>query len=228
MSKTALAFIVCADDKRAISKQRTLLTRTAKRSEPHVSEVLEHFSEAKSLRLELEPSAIAKFFEVILSSDVQVVAIESPARLAADALLVEVVTVQLEHVGIEVLFAKQSARMTSDMELRRALRMALSTEKIFRQARIKIAREANAIAGGRHGGNPRYGTLQGEEAVLNRIKELAGKGRLGHTAIASLLNVEGVKPRRADEWQPAVIANILGVRRDAQRLAASRQSGRRK
>jgi hypothetical protein len=73
------------------------------------------------------------------------------------------------------------------------------------------------------GGNPRYGTLPGEEGVLHRIEELASKGGLRYTAIAALLNGEGVKPRRAEEWQPAVIANILGVRRDARRRAETRK-----
>jgi hypothetical protein len=102
--------------------------------------------------------------------------------------------------------------------------MALTTEKLFRQARIKIGRQANASAGGKHGGNPRYGTLLGEEAILRRIEELARKDGLGHTAIASLLNSDGVKPRNAAQWQPAVIANILGVRRNAQLRAASQNA----
>jgi DNA invertase Pin-like site-specific DNA recombinase len=224
MGKTALAFIVSGSDKKSVSKQRTLLLRTVKRSVPHVSELLEHVTEAESLGLELSSSATAEFFEAILSSHAQLVAFESPARLSADAMTVDVVVVQLEHVGVEVLFAKSPATKKSDGKLRHALKMALSIERIFRQARIKIGRQANATAGGNHGGNPRYGTLPGEEGILHRIEELATKGGLGHTAIASLLNGEGVKPRRAEEWQPAVIANILGARRDARRRAASRKS----
>jgi len=224
MSKKALAFIVTAGQKKAISKQRALLARTVKRSEPQVSEVSEHIAEAESLCLELGSSAITQFFETVLASQSQLVAIESPCRLASDAMTVAVVVAQLEHVGLRVVFADSSASGATDVELRRVLAMALKTEKLYRQARIAIGRQANASAGGKHGGNPRYGTLPGEAETLRRIEELARKDRLGHTAIASRLNSEGIKPRNAERWQPAVIANILGVRRDAQIRAASRKT----
>jgi hypothetical protein len=85
MGKKALTFIVSAGQTKAISKQRTLLARTVKQSEVQVSEVSEHITEAESLGLELGSSAITQFFEVILASQSQLVAIESPRRLAFDA-----------------------------------------------------------------------------------------------------------------------------------------------
>jgi hypothetical protein len=227
MGTSTLLFIVSSGDRKAIERQRALLTRAARRTDSHVSEVSEHVTEAKSLRLELSSKAIEEFFEVTLSSGAKLLAIESPGRLAADATTVEVVVAQLEHVGLRVVFVNSPGKAAASIELRRALRMALSTEKLFRQARIKIGRKRNAVGGGKHGGNPRYGTLPGEESVLRHIQELASKDALGHTAIAALLNSDGVKPRNAKQWQPAVIANILGVRREAH-LRTLRRDKRRK
>jgi hypothetical protein len=222
MRKTALLLIISSGDQKAIERQRKLLTR-AVRTDPDAHEVLEHVARTETLGLEISAEAISDFFEVTLSSGAQLLAIESPRRLGADTMTIEVVVAQLEHVGLRIVFAQSPGEHASSTELRRALDLALSTEKLFRQARIKIGRQLNALAGGKHGGNPRFGTLPGEESVLSRIQELSSKGALGHTAIANQLNRDGVKPRNAKQWQPAVIANILGVRRDAQLRTARRQ-----
>ncbi len=225
MGRTALLWIICGGDQEAIDRQRTLLTRAVTRTDGAVDDVREHIAGTESLALELSAEAIRNFFEVTLSVGARVLAIESSRRLAGETMTAEVVVAQLEHVGVRVVFAQPPDGNASSTEIRRALDLALSTEKLFRQARIKIGRQINALAGGKHGGNPRYGTLPGEESVLRRIHELSSKDALGYTAIANQLNSDGVKPRNAKQWQPAVIANILGVRREAQLRTARRKKG---
>jgi hypothetical protein len=223
MASRALLCIVSPDGEKAVERQRALLIRAVQRSIPNVTEFVEHHFEMKSLALVVGASGISKFFELVLSSKAQVVALEARAKLTTEAITRDAVIAQLEHAGFVVVFAKSSKKDLSSDEIRHALKVALSTEKQYREARIKVGRIRNTAAGGKHGGNPRYGDLAGEKLILDQIEELASKRGLGHTAIAAHLNGDAVKPRSAKKWTAAVIANILGVRRDAQ-LRASRRS----
>lgn len=183
---------------------------------------MEHVVQTPSLALEHDAKNIAQLFETILFAHAGAILFESFERLTSDVLICEAVVAQLEHAGIQVIVAEQNANSRSSAKIRSILDQALSTERLFRQARIQIARRKNAAEGGRHGGNPRYGSLPGEELILRRIKHMSISEKLGYTKIASVLNSEGIRPRNAKSWQPAVIANILGVRRDAESRSARR------
>jgi hypothetical protein len=223
MASRALLCIVSADGEKAVERQRALLMRALQRLIPHVTDFVEHHFERKSLGLVVGSTAISEFFELVLSSKAEVVVFEARAKLTSETMTRDAVTALLEHAGFTVVFAKSAQKDLSSVEILRALKVALSTEKQYREARIKVGRIQNAAAGGKHGGNPRYGDLPGEKLILDRIQEFASERGLGYTAIAAQLNADGVKPRSAKKWTAAVIANILGVRRDAQ-LRASRRS----
>lgn len=130
----------------------------------------------------------------------------------------------LEGAGFEVLREPQTAKARrEEHNACNLVGTVLSLEKKFRQARLQFAREKNKKLGGVHGGNPPYGALQGEHTILEGIRRDKAAG-LGHTEIASRLNAEMVKPRRGQKWYPAVIANIVGVRREAKKRASLRSA----
>jgi hypothetical protein len=223
MATRALLCTVSTDGVKAVERQRALLMRALQRSIPHVTEFVEHHFEMKSLGLTVGALAISEFFELVLSSKAEVVVLEARSKLTSEVMTRDAVIAQLEHAGFIVVFAKSPKKDLSSVEILNALKAALSTEKQYREARIKVGRIRNTAAGGKHGGNPRYGDLPGEKSILDQIQELASERGLGHTAIAVQLNGDGIKPRSAKKWTPAVISNILGARRDAQ-LRASRRS----
>lgn len=130
----------------------------------------------------------------------------------------------LERAGFQLFqHVPSTPNERSGGELYDVIDAALDLEKIYRQARLSVGRERNARRGGPHGGNPPYGELSGEAAVLERIKRHRDEG-LGHSDIAAGLNADSVKPRNGKKWYPAVIANILGVRRDAKKRATLRNN----
>jgi hypothetical protein len=128
----------------------------------------------------------------------------------------------LERAGFQLIqHVPIATNEPSDGEVYAVIDAALDLEKIYRQARLSAGRERNARRGGPHGGNRPYGELSGEAAVLERIKRHRDEG-LGHSDIAARLNADSVKPRNGKKWYPAVIANILGVRRDAKKRVTLR------
>jgi hypothetical protein len=130
----------------------------------------------------------------------------------------------LERAGFQLFqHVPSTPNERSGGELYAVIDATLDLEKIYRQARLSAGRERNAKRGGPHGGNPPYGELSGESAVLERIKRHRDEG-LGHSDIAARLNADSVTPRNGKKWHPAVIANILGVRRDAKQRATLRNN----
>jgi hypothetical protein len=53
-----------------------------------------------------------------------------------------------------------------------------------------------------------YGTREGEQAVIARMRELRQSG-LGFDRIAAALNNEGLKPRAGERWHGFVVNGIL-------------------
>ena len=53
-----------------------------------------------------------------------------------------------------------------------------------------------------------YGTREGEQAIIQRMRELRASG-LGFDRIAVALNNEGLKPRAGDRWHGVVVNRIL-------------------
>lgn len=52
---------------------------------------------------------------------------------------------------------------------------------------------------GRSEGAKPYGGFEGEQAIIERMKDLRASG-MGFLAIAAALNAEGIKPRRGVKW----------------------------
>ena len=63
-------------------------------------------------------------------------------------------------------------------------------------------------AQGRCEGRKPYGTREGEQSVIARMRELRKTG-LGFDRIAAALNSEGLKPRAGERWHGVVVNRIL-------------------
>ena len=61
---------------------------------------------------------------------------------------------------------------------------------------------------GRCEGRKPYGFYEGEQATIERIKDLRAEG-MGFDRIAARLNEEGLKPRTGKRWHGLVVNRIL-------------------
>lgn len=74
---------------------------------------------------------------------------------------------------------------------------------VFRAARQRMKAKT-----GRCEGRKPYGFRPGEQAVIERMRELRAAG-MGYDRIAEQLNAEGIKPRRGVRWWGRGINNVL-------------------
>lgn len=173
--------------------------------------------------LEADADSAERLFKELLSSEVRRLCVGDLSLYFKTATEAYAVLHFLERVGYQIFREPQdAASRTDERKVRKVVDIAIRLEKGYRQERLQAARERNTRSGGTHGGNPPYGVLPGEAAILDQIKRHKAAG-LGHTEIASRFNAEMVKPRKGKKWYPAVIANILGVRRDAKKRDARRR-----
>jgi hypothetical protein len=174
--------------------------------------------------LEADAGSAERLFKTLLSSGVRQLYVGDLSLYFRTTTEAYTVLHFLERAGFQIFREPQDASSLRDeRKVREVVDIAIRLEKGYRQARLQTARERNTRSGGMHGGNPPYGALSGEAAILDQIKRDQAEG-LGHTEIASRLNAEMVKPRKGQKWYPAVIANILGVRRDAKKRLVQRRS----
>ena len=59
-----------------------------------------------------------------------------------------------------------------------------------------------------HEGAKPFGFYEGEQVVLEEMKELRSSG-MAYDKIASALNERGVQPRRGSKWYPFSVSKIL-------------------
>jgi DNA invertase Pin-like site-specific DNA recombinase len=74
--------------------------------------------------------------------------------------------------------------------------------------KLRAARQRKKATTGRCEGRLRYGTHEGEQKVLNQMRELYAVGGNWET-IAATLNNEGITTRSSGKWYPATVRKIL-------------------
>lgn len=171
--------------------------------------------------LDLDPKSATDFFQAILSARVQRLYVGDASLYFGNSADAQVVLRILQREGLKIFGEDSSQSPLRQKKTNDLIDRTLDLEKRLREARLHTGRARNAISGGKRGGNPQYGTMEGESKVLDEIKALKKQG-LGHTEIATRLNADSIKPRKGKKWYPAVVANILGVRRDAKTRKAKR------
>lgn len=141
-------------------------------------------------------------------------------RLARDLLLQETIMERLSLGGGSVISVSEP-EIDSDDPTRILVRQVLGAlsqyEKSIIRARMLAGRRAKSERGGFIGGIPRFGyavaggelvALESEQAAVARIRELRAPGASLRT-IASVLDAEGMQPKRGDRWHPTQVARIV-------------------
>jgi DNA invertase Pin-like site-specific DNA recombinase len=163
---------------------------------------------------------LADLMVYVAGGTVRVVLVEDASRLARDLLVSELILAQFARLGVTVIAASSGVDLVDqrgDDPTRRLVRQLLGAVSEFQKtelvARLRAARERIRRAGQRCEGPKPYGLLPGEAAVVERMRALRRKARLGRrrslAAVARILEEEGAPTRTGKPWTKQAVWVIL-------------------
>jgi len=142
-------------------------------------------------------------------------------RLARNYVLQELLVARLREGGTPVRSVTEPDIDTdTDDPTKILLRQILGSigqyERALIRGRMLAGKMVKAAKGGYVGGQPRYGrlaenrelvTAPEEAEIVRLVHRLRSEGR-SYRAICKALEEAGIKPRRAEHWQPGVVRSI--------------------
>lgn len=155
-----------------------------------------------------------------------VLILDSLISLSAEKVEQEILLAHLSQSGISVMCTDDRDLSAHDPERKLMRDFTSRTELLKKLQALRLTgtrAAARQRSGAKPGGTKAYGTLAGEDRILERIHILRAAGN-GPSAIARALNDNGVPTRYGKKWHPTTVANVLGARRDAAQRKARRGS----
>lgn len=157
--------------------------------------------------------------------DVSGVVVYRLDRLARDLIVQETLLAEVRRLGGAVYStsAAEAGYLEDDPDdpSRRLIRQVLGAVSEYERSmialRLRSGRRRKAEKGGYAYGSPAYGfeakggelvPAPGEQATVDRIREMHGEGRSLREMIA-VLEEEGHRPKRAKRWHPESLARIV-------------------
>jgi len=199
-------------------RQRETVTRYAK---AHSMDILREFKDGgvcgeKELA---DREGLAALLDAIESNGVRMVLIERADRLARDLMVSEVILGQFRDLAVEVTAADSGTELTAGdgdptrILIRQVLAAVAQFDKSVTVLKLRAARERQKRQNGRCEGRKPFGVFPGEQATLERMKQLyrkpPGGDRLGPYEIAASLNREGLPSRTGKPWTGVSVKRIL-------------------
>jgi DNA invertase Pin-like site-specific DNA recombinase len=161
--------------------------------------------------LENRPALMA-MLEALAANGTRMVLIEKLDRLARDLMVQETIIGDFRKRGFQLVSVMEPDLLEDDptRKLMRQIFGAIAEyEKAMIVAKLRGARQRTKAREGRCEGRKPYGFYEGEEATLERMRQMRAQGAT-YAAIADTLNAEGVAPRDADaKWHPGYVHRIL-------------------
>jgi DNA invertase Pin-like site-specific DNA recombinase len=155
--------------------------------------------------------AFQEMLLAMLSNGVRTVIIEKLDRIARDLMIQEAIIGDLRQRGIE-LVSTEEPDLCSDEPTRVLLRQFMGAvaqyEKTMIVLKLRGARQRQKAKTGRCEGRKPYGHHEGEQPILERMRDLRAQG-MAVDKIATTLNTEGVQTRSGGLWYGATINRIL-------------------
>lgn len=156
----------------------------------------------------------------ILANGVRSIVVERLDRLARDLMVQEHIIVDCQKRSVTLLSTEEPDLCSTEptrILMRQILGAIAAYDKSMIVLKLRGARERKRDATGRCEGAKRYGELEGEAAVLERMRAIEATGA-PLSAIADALNNEGLRPRRGEQWFPMSVSRILARGRGMARL----------
>jgi site-specific DNA recombinase len=155
--------------------------------------------------------AFGEMMVALLSNGTRTVIIEKLDRIARSVAIQENTINEFQRKGFELVSVSEPD-LCSDDPSRVAMRQMLGVFAQLDRANIvlklRAARQRKKSATGRCEGRKPYGTHEGEQDVLNKMRDLHAVGGNWET-ISAALNTESIKTRSGGKWYPATVRKIL-------------------
>lgn len=199
-------------------RQREAITRYAKANGITVAD--EFRDEGVSGTKDLDDrEGLGDLMARVRSNGVRLVLVERADRLARDLMVSEVLLTEFRKLDVQVVAADSGTDLTAGDDdptrvlIRQVLGAVAQFEKSVIVAKLRAARIRKRKAAGRCEGRKPYGTHPGEAEVVEMIRRLRRKPKLGRRlsldAIAAKLNADGVPTRTGAPWAGATVWGIL-------------------
>jgi len=160
-----------------------------------------------------ERPALSEMMVALMSNGVRLVVVEKLDRIARDQMVQETIIQSLMKQGFELLSAHAGEENLCGNDpgrkLMRTIMGAIAEyDKTMIVLKLRAARNRRTAQDGRCEGRKPFGHYEGEQAILDRIRELQAQG-LNYERCAKELNAQGVTTRSGGKWYPATIRRIL-------------------
>lgn len=168
----------------------------------------------------LQRPALSDMMVALMSNGVHLVVVEKLDRIARDQMVQESIIQSLIKNGFELVSAASGEENLCGNDpgrkLMRTIMGAIAEyDKQMIVLKLRAARERSrkSAKSGRCEGRKPYGTKNGEQVIVNRIRSLRTEQK-NYEQIAATLNAEGVKTstkngRTKGLWYPATVRNIV-------------------
>jgi DNA invertase Pin-like site-specific DNA recombinase len=162
-------------------------------------------------RESMDRPAWSEMMTALHSNGVRTIIIEKLDRMARDLMIQEATIADLQRDGFTLVSVQEPDLMASDptrIAFRQMMGVFAQYDKSQIVLKLRGARMRKRAAEGRCEGRKPYGTREGEQAIIARMRALRKAG-LGFDRIAAALNNEGLKPRAGERWHGVVVNRIL-------------------
>lgn len=166
----------------------------------------------------LERPALSEMMVALMSNGVRLVVVEKLDRIARDQMVQETIIQSLLKQGFELVSAAGGEEnLCGDDPGRKLMRTIMGAiaeyDKMMVVLKLRAARQRTKAKGGKYEGRncegrKPYGTREGEQAVITRVKSLHASGS-NYEAIAKRLNADKVKSRSGGKWFPANVRRVI-------------------
>jgi site-specific DNA recombinase len=154
--------------------------------------------------------AFSEMLVALLSNGVRTVLVEHLDRLARDVFVQEGTIKLFKEKSLELISVKQPDLCSDDpnrVAMRQMMGVFAQLDRANIVLKLRAARQRSRAKNGRCEGRKPFGTREGENVVLHRMKELATT--MTYKQIADTLNAEGSTTRTGGRWFPGTVYNIL-------------------
>jgi len=137
--------------------------------------------------------------------------VEKLDRVARDLMVQETIIGDLRKRGFELISVAEPD-LCSDDPSRKLVRQVFGAIAEYERAMIVLklrgARQRVKAETGKCEGRKRYGSRDGEAAIIDQMRQLRQNG-MAVDKIASVLNTKGIRPRSGQQWYGSSVSNIL-------------------
>jgi DNA invertase Pin-like site-specific DNA recombinase len=199
-----------ADDRDGIPRQREAIKKYAS---AHGITIAEWFEDSISGTTDLDHRpALQALMTALHANGIKMIVVEKVDRLARDLMVQESIIADMQRNGFELVSTCEPDLCSSDptrVLMRQILGAFSQYERSMIVIKLRGARARAKAKNGRCEGQKPYGTYQGEQATIERIKALHAEG-LPVSAICNSLNAEGILPRSGKKgWYPQQLLKLL-------------------